>query len=261
MVKKKPRLFATEADLCASFIAFADAEGWTSYAETEGFDILLVRRSDGLQLGLQAKLKFNLEVLGQACPEVFDGGRTGPDHRGILVPEAVGRSRLCEYLGLAVLYPDQKRRVEKGPDGCWAEIVEPRWDPGILDPRCRSWRAYWHDWNPERRIKLPDYVPDVVAGASGPVQLTKWKIAALRVCAALEVRGFVTRDDFKRYGVDHRRWLAPSNWLLPGDVRGTYIRGPSLYFDSQHPTVYPQILAEVTKELAAMPLKPQADLV
>jgi hypothetical protein len=106
-------------------------------------------------------------------------------------------------------------------------------------------RGGWHYWSPLKRHELPEFVPDVIAGDSGPVQLTKWKIAALRIVATLEVTGSVTRDDFKRIGVDPRRWLGPNGWLKPTDKPGVYQRGEGLDFDTQHPTVYAQVLAEI----------------
>jgi hypothetical protein len=43
----------SEADLCAGFIAAATKGGsWTAYAETAGYDILMVRASDGVQIGI-----------------------------------------------------------------------------------------------------------------------------------------------------------------------------------------------------------------
>ncbi|MGC4003205.1 MAG: hypothetical protein QM811_08755 [Pirellulales bacterium] len=35
--------FKDEAELCAAFIAGAVEQGWTSYAETKGYDIVLAR--------------------------------------------------------------------------------------------------------------------------------------------------------------------------------------------------------------------------
>jgi hypothetical protein len=107
----------------------------------------------------------------------------------------------------------------------------------------------WHYWSPHKRSPLPDYVPDVPAGASGPVQLTKWKIGALRIVAVLELRGHVTREDFRAHQIDPRRWTGPAGWLQSTDIPGRYVRGPDLDFDKQHPTIYAQVLAEERKRL------------
>ena len=77
---KVPR-YKTEAALCADFITWVKAESgtqrrfgagrspvWTPYAETAGWDILLVA-ADGTQIGVQAKLRFNLKVIAQSIPD------------------------------------------------------------------------------------------------------------------------------------------------------------------------------------------------
>src|SRR5580700_7533617 len=81
---KKPDRFATEADLCAGFIAETTGD-WQAYAETEGWDILLVRRADGTQIGIQAKLRLNAKVLLQAAEGKWNQ-ELGPDYRAILIP-------------------------------------------------------------------------------------------------------------------------------------------------------------------------------
>jgi hypothetical protein len=115
--------------------------------------------------------------------------------------------------------------------------------PGLNE--CDHASGGWHYWSPRKRCELPDFVPDVVAGASGPVQLTKWKVQALRLVARLEIRGHVTRQDFRTLGIDPRRWLGPQGWLQADPERpGEFTRGDALDFDRQHPTVYAQVLAE-----------------
>lgn len=241
-MKKEPR-FATEADLCAEFIRWVKSEAgkyrhghqvpnWTPYAETAGWDILLVAE-DGTQIGIQAKLKFNMKVLHQCLPSSWDSWHDeGPDYRAVLVPDSDEQhSDICQSLGLTLMHA-----IAPGWRGNTTEFNPPlsmhRWDGG------------WHYWSPRTRCKLPEFVPDVVAGASAPVQLTEWKVAALRIVAVLETRGFVTRQDFKTFKIDPRRWTGPSGWLIPGPVPGQFTRGPSLDFDLQHPGVYAQVLAD-----------------
>jgi len=224
--------FATEADLCAAFITAAKAAGWTAYAETAGWDVLLSGR-DGTQIGVQAKLRFNLKVIDQALAGRWEAWREeGPDFRAILVPDAGGES-LCAALGL--------------------QLIHARGDGRSFDPDLSFDYGYksWHYWCPERRHPLPDFVPDVAAGASGPVQLTRWKIAALRIFARLEIRGHVTRADFKDLGIDMRRWVLPSSWLVPGATPGQFVASharPSVA--AQHPEVWPQVLADERKKAA-----------
>jgi hypothetical protein len=241
--------YATEADLCADFLDWVKRESgsmrrgrripvWTPYAETAGWDILLVAE-DGTQIGIQAKLKFNMKVLGQSLPDCWDHWHDrGPDYRAVLVPERDGtHEAICACLGLMMFTPSPRGYAYDGKE----------FGPGLdMDHS-----VGWHYWSPLQRCKLPEFVPDVVAGASGPVQLTDWKVAALRVVATLELQGYVTREDFRRLKVDPRRWTGPSGWLKPGSERGQFVRG-ALDFDQQHPVVYAQVLESVRAEFAAV---------
>ena len=109
--------YASEAHLCAAFIEWVKAVSgkvdhghrtpvWTPYAETAGWDILLVA-DDGAQIGIEAKLNFNMKVLAQAMPENYEAWReTGPDFRAILVPNGDdSHRRICAALGLLIFTP------------------------------------------------------------------------------------------------------------------------------------------------------------
>ncbi len=252
-MKKEPQ-FATEADLCATFLAWVHACSgkvkrgercpvWTPYAETAGWDILLVAE-DGTQIGIQAKLKFNMKVLAQTVPDSWAvWHQRGPDYRAVLVPERDSTHlNICTALGLILFTPDGRP---------WGLDPVQEFSPDLGSPG-----STWHWWSPEKREKLPAYVPDVVAGAAGPVQLTEWKVKALRMVALLEVQGTVNRTDFRNNHLDSRRWTGPGGWLIPTDKPGVYARGPGLDFDKQHPQVYQQVLAEVKAAHVAVP-KPE----
>jgi hypothetical protein len=224
---KTPKKFRSEAELCAAFIRWAESKGWKSYPETAGWDILLVG-SDGCQIGIQAKLRFNAKVLTQ----VLDSDRigVGPDHRAILIPmQNQDGSGICHHLKVACFYPSN-------------------WVEGEFFPSFEYAKKY--DWNPTRRHDLPEYVPDVIAGASSPIQLTAWKIKALRVCALLERHGTVSSRQISDLGMDTGRWTNPTTgWLKPVHLkRGMYTRGDNLCFDKQHPKVYAEILGETGVE-------------
>lgn len=234
-MSRGPNHFATEADLCAAFIA-AVRPTWTAYAETAGWDILLVA-ADGTQIGVQAKLKFNMKVLSQAIEGSWMAwSEEGPDFRAVLVPEGGGED-ICAALGLQLIHA-------RGDGRSFDPNISAKPDRfGYIDA------GRWHFWNPVRRHKLPEFVPDVVAGASGPVQLTRWKVAALRVFARLELRGHVTRKDFRDLGIDSRRWLGPGSWLRPGPEPGTYVAAEKPSLAAQHPDVWPQVLADEAKSM------------
>jgi len=241
--------FKTEADLCAAFVT-ALPVGWTAYAETQGYDILLVRVDDGLQVGIEAKLRLNAEVVVQASKEWgYHPFSAGPDFRAVLVPAGHAQrymSDICGMLGITVItmtHPDDATEHRYG------------WKPPAFRPDLpnKNTRHYWsgreHDWYdrcPAERCALPEYVPDVGAGHSAPVSLTNWKIQAIKLLIILHRRGFVTRADFKHVKIDPSRWTR--DWLERGPERGQFVSGrytPDL--KAQHPTNWAQIEADFEK--------------
>lgn len=255
MKKRAPKSFATEVELCAAFLdCVKRIGGWTAYAETAGHDILLVRDSDGYQLGIQAKLRIGTDVINQASDKGYwDVARPGPNFRAVLVPESThGFGQICAHIGLTII-------VMRGS----VLGQRPQFSPRLPSLKTSSWESEWHEWSPDKRHPLPEYVPDVAAGSSAPIQLTQWKIAAIKIMITLEKRGFVTRQDFKVHKIDHRRWLsAGSRWLVNHD--GVFVAGPYSPgdFRSQHPRVYAEIEADAEiwmpkiEHTAPLPLSP-----
>lgn len=232
---KKEKQFATEAELCAAFIK-ALPDGWTSYAETQSWDILLVRDDDGFQIGVQAKLKLNVDVINQAIEDGSSWREHGPDCRAVLVPDDAGHGfgKICDYVGLTVI----RMKGEKGYRPAWHRGFSPEL------PKRSNWHQDWHEMAPTHRHKLPEYVPDVAAGAPSPLQLTEWKIKAIKIAVLLEEDGSVTRKDFAHLRLDHRRWVA-AGWLKTES--GGYVGNAMPDFRAQHPVVYAKIRADLDK--------------
>lgn len=237
---KKAPAFATEADLVQQFcaeMAKLPRKEWTIYPESGGFDLLLVQRETGIQLGLEAKLSLNLKVVTQALPG-WHREDEGPDYRGVLVPEYAvqhGMSEIVQRLGIGV--------IAIQPPEMWG----PRTSITLPDEmRAWSYSRDWHPWLPTRRCEVPDYVPDVIGGKPSPVQLTDWKVRAIKLLILLDRRGFVTRADLKHFGLSPSRWTCPGGYLAPKDgafVR--YERTPD--FRRDHPTNTAQIEADFDK--------------
>lgn len=240
----------SEADLCAAFIAEATKSGeWVAYPE-HGFDILLVRKADGVQVGIEAKLALNAKVIAQILPHLseHDAGGRGPDYRAVLVPSPKdgGLEPVCDALGVTVLKFSREDRA------AWGNPREPRYRdrfwPDLPREHPKHLPRGWHQWAPLERIALPDYVPDVAAGASAPLALTEWKIRAIKLCVLLETRP-ITRADFKALKISPSRWTAPwPGWLVRAEDGRGYVRGPNLPdFERQHPRNYAEIRADREK--------------
>lgn len=265
--------FPTEAALCDCFIESLQAiGGWTVYPETAGFDILAVYDKTGHQLGIEAKLALNAKVADQILPGHYMGygkeGVAGPDFRAVIVPcvteASAGIAKMLGILGVQVWTPSEDHayvdgnyatilhfhrvfgaHTRTGIAGTLVGIDRRAHDPD--DGPLMSWDMAWHDWNPPSRCELPEIVPHVRAGVPSPLQLTPWKIGALRVLADLELDGFVTAKSVRERGVDARRFCATDGWLeqLGG---GRWARGKLPAFDQQHPEAYAQVLAQARAE-------------
>ncbi len=232
--------FAKETDLCAAFIA-AIGDDWTAYAETGGFDILLVR-ADGFQIGVEAKLRLNAKVVGQVAESVHPRSvaNEGPDCRAVLVPAGgnYDLAALCKLIGITVVVMNFRDVADKAtyyhePFSPRLPKSEPHWND-----------EYWHERAPAKRCKLPDYVPDTISGDAAPLKLTEWKIKAIKIAILLDRRGQVSRHDFKAIGINMQRWTDPyAKWLVrSGDIwtKGDYLPN----FRIQHPVNYSQIEAD-----------------
>lgn len=254
---KREAPFKNEEELCASYTAFARESGWVVYPETAGFDLLLVRPDDhpqaGTQIGVEAKQKLNAKVVDQILEQTPGDNRweIGPDYRVVLVGSiggAGGLARLLSRIGVTTIQPDEDQ---------WRHPVTQVWPDEGMDFGGKwhvvgGWsETPWTDLTPAHRCELPEFVPSVRAGVPGPVQLTKWKIGALRVMAVLELEGSVTRPRIKQLGCDPTSWTrGPTCWLHAAG-KGLYTRTEKLpRFDQQHPEIYAQLLAEQRAKLA-----------
>lgn len=232
--------FQKETDLCAAFIA-AIPETWTAYPETGGFDILLVRKSDGFQIGVEAKLRLNAKVISQAAESMYPGryghDRPGSDCRAVLIPDGVSYelSAVCDLIGITVIL------MHHGAESRWRRD---RFHPELPEAGADQWR--WTELCPTRRLEVPDWVPDVKAGASAPLALTSWKVGAIKLVITLQRRGYLTRGDFVHFRISMSRWTQ-QGWLVK-DGQGGWIAGPYLPdFRAQHPINFDQIAAEFEK--------------
>lgn len=239
----------TEAELCDKFISLLPEE-WTVYAETGGYDMVLVHAS-GVQIAVEAKTSLNPKVLTQ----IVDTGLGyysdyGPDFKAVLVGKSqLHMKTLCKALGITVVtirerdnWPSKEISYEIEP-----ELPELKSFDEFNLQRMFFWNdRHWFDLFPHKRLGLPEYVPDVRAGVPSPSVLGSWKIQAIKVCIWIERNKTINRSHFKSFEVDPSRWMN-GYWLKKSGVRGKWIAGqsfPAESFRAQHPKVYAQIEAD-----------------
>ncbi len=197
-----------EEELCAHFMDKAKYFGWTTYPETEGFDILCVANQEvrgpftpGMQLGIQAKLAANVDVLAQAMPPNPKdyAYRKGPHFYGVLVPYAIREfQEVARRLGILVFQGARRKgakhaRVYEVDDHSFRDRFLPTRLPLVAEHKERCW--------------VPDVRVDYAAGASGPRQITKWKLQSVRLALHAVQQGYLTLLDFKKFGISITRWV------------------------------------------------------
>lgn len=253
--------FAKETDLCAAFLTCVP-DDWIAYPETCGWDIVLAHRETGIQIGIEAKLTLNAKVLVQAVETAHRSYRIAepsPDFRAVLVGRVVAEnSALAGFLGLKVLHVQPADRRYCPPQGtpksAWM-VNRYRWEPAITEwnPRRRKDDWYggtdgWTDWAPPERLRLPEYLPRVAAGASAPRKLTDWTIQAIKLCIMLGRINMVSRAHFGALKLSPSRWC-DGHWLAKGP-RGFWMPGPRFpggRLKREHPEVWAEIEADWAK--------------
>lgn len=250
-------MFKNEAELCRAFISQLPS-GWVAFPETAGFDILLVRSADDVQIGIEAKMSLNAKVVLQAVSGIYSNWGGGePDYRAALVPcgTAGGEMRaLANRLGVTVIeMKDKDQYLEmKARDRCNTT----KFSPPLPGEAYWSDDRVWTDLLPEKRCAVPAYVPDVAAGRPSPSTLSEWKIKAIKICIIMEKRGFVTSADFSGLHIAKARFVQ-MGWIKMSEIRGRYVAGPfPLNLRKSHPVNYPQIEAdyEIWMKQAKLPL-------
>lgn len=191
---KKVEPFASEAALCEVLRLVVHGLGWTFYPEQGGWDALLVL-PDETQVGIQAKLRANVDVLAQSIVPLRS---VGPDIHAVLVPTcSIAFSDVAKELDVLVLNGSHLR--EFGENHLIGAITRaPR--RTHLPGRC---------W-------LPPYVPTNPAGVPAPRSVGPWRIAAAKLCAELRQGLQPTNAYIRELGMSPATWM---RWLDP--VPGT----------------------------------------
>jgi hypothetical protein len=252
-MSKEP-IFETEASMCDRFVDVIrngknTKDKWDVYCEHADWDLLLVHKETGTQIGLEAKLKLNAKVLSQCISRNYN---TGPDYRAVLVPSDGLQNHFIE-LARYMLIPIVV--VSKNNDrGSWYHISHNGYHihmqssafPENDTPDVYWEERYWHPLLPVERLKVPEFASHHGAGNAAPIRMTEWKVSAIKLLIILERRGFVTRADMKALKLSPTRWTDGwTGFLILDRENGGWIkcrRTPDL--KGQSPTSWAEIEAK-----------------
>lgn len=232
---------ASEAELCDAFAEAARGDGWRVFPEVSGFDLVLEwdgtrpvptiwrDREDvpiaavdaGYQIGIDAKLRANIDVLAQAIGRIEDSIHR-PDAAAVLVPE-YSRAYACIAHRLGLRCFDLRNCA-----GAQRHTIDPVVPPPL-------WLYRGSHAGPDKRLALPPIPLRDSGGKGGPRTLSQWRVGALRVCALLRARGSLTRADAKPHGIDLADW-AQRGWLVSDGKRPARYT-PGLRLDVTGPEV------------------------
>jgi hypothetical protein len=234
--RKEPKYqnpYNSENELCDVFIEHARGQGWKIYPETANWDILIAKN---IQIGIQAKLKDNVDVLSQACDwnhkfSDISFNNPQPHLKAVLVPRAsIEFSKVAHALGLFVI---EGTAIE------WNLAGEGKWIKQIkanLDGYNKKYLVA-----PKNLCWVPEIEIDVPAGVKSPKQITPWKVAAVKICIKLKDKGYLTSKDFKEAKLSMTLWKK-KKWLLCSDTKdgklAKYIRNPNAVLPDEK---YPEI--------------------
>lgn len=158
-------------------------------------------------IAVEGKLRASFHLLDQALPPNHPSpwgqrhGCVGADFYMVCIPEAPeGFIEIAAALGIGVFVAEPDRDVlAYGTRTVPAPAEIRRCHPPT---RCVGLN----------RPPLPTLAVEVTPGLPSPMPLTGWKIGAVRLCLLAAERP-ITREDFRREGIDHRRFV-DSRWMV-----------------------------------------------
>lgn len=244
--KQQRTLFKTEADLCDALIRDATRERYAVHPETSEWDVLLVDPATGLQVGIEAKLRPNVEVLSQAVRK--DERQPGPDVHAVLVPNATAAfTDIAERLRILVLDSTDLFSLKPAYFGT-------RLSYDLLRARIEQAPR----WSHPSRAWVPENPVVVTAGTPSPRRVTEWKIAAVKLCVRTRERGYATSADMKELKLSKSFWFQGRLPLFEKhrDVAGKPIRGQYVFRDPGHDSHPDRRWPEITASLVVKVVVP-----
>ncbi len=232
-------VYKSEAHLCEHLAIVAREQNFEVHPETSGWDLLLVAGENccgfekGDQVGVQAKLRANFQVLIQAWTPEGPADlqqRPGPHYYAVLVPRANdGFIDIARRFQITVL---EGQYIDRQP------LSFKRWYRFEHKALC---------WVPTVEILA------VAGGVASPRSITPWKLGAINLCLTCVERGYITKADFVENNISMSKWHQ-LGWIFRSEV--VRVDGKKEYryqlrLENQPPLVrYPEIAAALQAERA-----------
>lgn len=235
--KKFKSPYTSENELCNALIEYARSNEWKAYPETSNWDILLEKNNK--QIGVQAKLKDNINVLYQAVSHRNHNAE--PDIIAVLVPNASFEFIIvAKELKIYVIEASNQQWNNYPYGKCKTETIKKiniSLD-NIPEVFCR---------NPKHKCWAPEVEINVPAGVKSPREITPWKIKAVKMCIKLNEKGYLTSQDFKDAKLSMTLWVR-EKWLLnTGEKDGKlakYVKNTNSILPSES---YPEVAEALQK--------------
>jgi hypothetical protein len=149
-------IFASEKDLRTAFIRQMP-NAWSAHVD-RGFDVLLVRKSDGVQVGVEVRLGLSPELVEKLnTPRV--NADEGPDFVAVLIPwgTTAGLLSLFDQQGVTVI--EMRDREMYAYERNLAFMVK-KFKPDLPQENAVYWgfREEWHNLAPVQRLAVPERV-------------------------------------------------------------------------------------------------------
>lgn len=243
-----------ESSLCYALIDEGLLAGWDYFPEypNNRYDILFVAgegcttagAEPGMQIGVQAKMKLNDDVLAQVRQNVVYHRRyNGPDRVVALVPEAPRTPKEKEVeaklqaIGAGIFFP---YLTFNGNDSSETRRAK-NFDSLIRAGQATSFPG---------RIPIPKHFPlPDEPGKPSPTTWSLWKQKAMALVVHATVHGTLTHTDFAKHRVSMTFWRN-AKWILKVGQQGRshiYELNPDV--DPRRPDAqYPELFQKLVEE-------------
>jgi hypothetical protein len=185
--------YKKEVDLCNDFIFWSKMYGYKVYPECGGWDMLLVK--NGVQIGVQAKLKANMKVLAQALDGVCERKlKVSPHYRVVLVAskpssDFIKLAKACRIIIISFFGNISKHYCLRYND---IKAINYNYEFKSFIGSARYYR-----YAAKKRVKLPLFVADIKAGVPSPRNVSDWKILCIKAERLCIKQGYITSRDVK----------------------------------------------------------------